>query len=263
LAGVYISSWVELGIVEVFSFYAVSSLIGLLVVFTMLGKIYGKICLNWDWLFIKKRLLDALPIEISFVLFYLFIRVDGIVIYNKLGEEVSGFYQVCVSLVFMIITTLLVLLNASFPLMSQRVNKNNLRQAGIFNLLLCFTIGVIIYLAFYGYGDRIITGIYGDKYIKSSLIMRWYGLFIPSVMGLNFMNYYFVVIGKQRVLIKLYGLAVLLLPIVFVGVYLRGVYGAAFGVSLSSFLTFCYGFYLVSSTDKLAEKPMDKYPLNI
>ncbi len=249
--GVYLSSVHSLRISLLFANYAISSFVAFIFAVLLLRKLKSRIYFLWDTVFIKGKLKQALPVLGAFVFFYVFTKTDGIIIYNVLGEKPAGIYQVCANLVFIIVMITGVIFNASFPLMSQKINDNNLSFIGIYGSLITFAVGIIIYLGIYFFADILVTSIYGLKYKESVSVLKYYGLILPSFLGLNFFNYYFVAIGYQRYSMYTYGIACILLPVTFISTKLWGLYGAAISISIIGFVAFLIGLMLALSIKKL------------
>ena len=211
-----------------------------------------------DMSFSRGLLKQAMPILAAFLLFYFMTRVDLLAVYNLVGEESAGLYQVCVGLLMIVLMAQNVLVTAAFPLMSRSVAGGDTRKGtALLACLAFFGAGSIVYLIFCQYGRELIALIFGAKYVASYPILRWYGLLLPSFMGLQFLNSYFVVIGRQVKTIYLYGIVCALSPSILLGIREYGVNGAAMAVSLMGFVGFCLGLVFVGRLTSCAEQAQD------
>ena len=246
IGGIYLGSLNSVSIIKIFSLYPISTAATMFLTLFLLIKNVGTLKFDWDKDFLKNILKESYPVTISYFLFFLFIKIDVFFVYNILGEEVTGLYQICVNLVTVIVSILLIMITGTFPIMSKSIDSHSIKKKyAIAVSFLLFTAGIAVYGVLIITGNHLIELLYGKGYEKAFAILKWYGLFIAPYFAISFINYYLVAAGNQKKLILMYGLSIILIPLIPVFLYLKGPNGAAFALSVIGDITFLYGVYLI------------------
>lgn len=227
--------------------YAASGLVSMLLVLIFLRMSSIRNRWHWDRSFAIVILRQALPVAASALLLQAFTKIDSIMVYNIAGEKAAGGYQLCVSIVLFVVFALNFLHIASLPRMAQKANAQDpRRKMAVLYAVFSFTLGLFFYAVLAFTGERLIPFVFGSKYQNLMPLLQRYALFLPSLAGLNVLNYYFLVVKQYSILVRLYLIACLCSPLTYMALKHAGTGAAALTVSGIGFLVFCYGIYSVA-----------------
>lgn len=149
-----------------------SMLINSLWMFALYTKMYGKIKLGIDKVFVRTLLKSSIPITFStfFILIFNFLNIVMLGFLRSDAE--TGFYTAAFKFVVLVLTPSAIIQNAFFPVLSRSVSiEDRQKKIQIYGNFI-FIIGAIISLIIMLFPAQIIGLVYGSKYVESIPLLQ-------------------------------------------------------------------------------------------
>lgn len=187
----------------------------------------------------KEIIIQSLPFFFISALFILSSRIDIIMISKYVGEAGVGIYNTAVELINIIMIVAVLINKVFFPSISRYFKENYEKMTEISNagIKILISVSIPIAVGVFILAPRIITFIFGAKYVGSGLILRILALSVLMAPGLGFLSWVFTAMDNIRIIMWTNGIALLLnvtLNLILLQAY--GVLGAAISSVLCSVL---------------------------
>ena len=229
-------------ILQIIIVLTLSNFIGMLINY-IYSKKFVKLKFRVDFNIWKIFIREALPL--AFIGFFTIIyrRVSQVMLSNMQGDAALGYYTTAINLTESLHIIPSAFMISIFPLMSEYFysSKNLIKRTYELSFKFMLILALIIAIGTTLLSYRIITIIYGNKFLPSVLtlsILIWANVFI----FLNIIqNYVFISFNKQRIL------TYIVIIMTFFNVTLNYIFIPKFnyiGVSVITVLTECFGFLI-------------------
>jgi O-antigen/teichoic acid export membrane protein len=202
LVGVLSVIYLGLGILALASVYFFSSLIVLILTFTIYSwKFFiPKIQLNLN--FWKPTLKESSYFGLSSILVVIYFYIDSIMLSIMVGNSAVGIYNAAYKLIFVLMFIPSVFIVSLFPVMSKHFEsaKNLVKIEYEKSVKYIFAIGMFLFVYGLVFADKIILTIYGTGF-KASIIALQALIFVIPIIFLTYLfGNLLGAINKQRIL---------------------------------------------------------------
>lgn len=142
-----------------------------------------------DFNYIRSLLARSLPLLLSSIVIYIYMRTDQIMIMKFLGPEETGIYSSAIKISEGFYFLPIILSNSIFPLInkhSKSSEESNIWFLRLYSFLIwsAIIIGIILYLT----SDSLIILLYGEEFSRASMIVRihcWSAIFVFIGVAFN------------------------------------------------------------------------------
>lgn len=245
-----LSDWGLLNIVALISAVNLATLIVMLFV----ANRSIKIRLGWDWGYIKKFVLEALPIGATTVLAMIYFRVDTVMLGYLANDYAVGIYSTPYKILDVILTIPVIFMSSVFPIMTQAIAQGREHLQRIFAKAFDYSVmaaAPIVVGAFLLAGPiiRILAGSGFEESVPVLKILIW-------VTALSFLgavlNYTMIANGKQKLLVWPY-LAATVFNVVANSIFIPkySYFGAAYTTIITELIVIVWAGWILATHLKL------------
>jgi len=192
----------NLGLLHIVGLVSLINLLTFIAMFWIANRMI-KIRLGWDWPYLKKFILEALPIGATTVLAMIYFRVDTVMLGYLANDYAVGIYSTPYKILDVILTIPVIFMSSVFPIMTQAIVQGREHLQRIFAKAFDYSVmaaAPIVTGAFLLSGP-IINILSGSGYAASIPVLK----ILIWVTALSFLgavfNYTMIANGKQSLLV--------------------------------------------------------------
>jgi len=201
---------------------------------------------KWRWsLGVAKKLLrDSWPLMVALGCYYLYQKIDQVMIGEMIGMQEVGYYSASSRLYEAIIGVSLLLVGTFKPkLISDYMGSKRMFWRTCESLLLAeVLIGYVVFLMAFFFSEEIINALYGVEFSSSAPIFIVHTISVVLMMGAAVRSGYIEIINKTQI-IMITTFVALVLNVV-LNYFLIGMYGSI-GAAVATVITQLFALYLL------------------
>ena len=247
LIGILTVIYYGLSIIALSSVYLFSSLIVLVLTFTIYSWKFFLPKIHVDLKFWKPTLKQSLLFGISSILVVIYFFIDSVMLSIMVNNSAVGIYNAAYKLIFVLLFIPGVFITSIFPVMSQHFEsaKNLLKIEYEKSVKYLFVIAMFLFINILIFSDKIIIIIYGEGYTASILALQVLIFVLPLIFITSLFGNILGAINKQRILLLVTGANALLNIILNLILIPKFSYiGASFATVATEFLGFILMFFI-------------------
>jgi O-antigen/teichoic acid export membrane protein len=165
-----------------------SILINSLWMFGLYAKMYGRIKLGIDKVFLRNLLKSSIPITFSTFFILIFNYMNIVMLGFLRSDAETGFYSAAFKFVVLVLTPSAIIQNAFFPVLSRSENiEDRQKKIRIYGNFI-FIIGAVVSLLIMFFPDYFIVLVYGSSYAASIPVLQVLMVTV-TIMYLNTIYY--------------------------------------------------------------------------
>ncbi|MBW3015165.1 flippase [Candidatus Woesearchaeota archaeon] len=237
------------GLIILCSVYLIESIINLLISTIFLKTKIIKFRFKFDLSIWKNLLKLSLPLGLSFVLFYIYSKIDTVMLSYMIGDSVVGWYNASYQLIDALLFIPIIFGTVLFPAMS-RFTQSSIASLRVlykksFKYLIMLSIPIAVGTTLLA--QRFILFIYKQQFAESVLALQILIWSIIFMFILRPTNYVLMSINKQNTLVINASITVIiniLLNLLLIPEYAH--HGAAIATVISEFVVISLSYYFVS-----------------